>query len=68
MITDGAVGGSQSGHKKTKVVEDFGNGTDGRARISVNRFLVNTYCWRKPSELIDFRARHLSEKLSSIGG
>src|SRR5579863_231712 len=68
MAAFGAMRRSDGGKKKAKVIVDFGDGPDRRARAPAGGFLLNRNRWTQPVNGIYIRAFHLIEELPRVGG
>ena len=60
----GAVRNAVTGEEKTQIIVDFGDRSDGRARVAVRGFLVDGNSWR---EAFDFIHGRLVQELAGVG-
>ena len=58
---------ADAGKQQPQVIVDFGDGTDGRARIRPSGLLLDRNGRREPVDEVDVRLLHLFEELPGVG-
>src|SRR5258706_3915956 len=66
--TLGTMRNANGGEQQAKIIVDFGDGANGRARAAAGSLLLDRDGRAKPINCIDIRALHLIQKLARVSG